>query len=169
MISWLNDGNMLDGVNLPQGTKLIDGMGMEGYRAYEGYRGAIAYELLQDDANAEAKAVRMYNEAGVEVNYSELTFKNSDNSRQGNMTHARYVYAWFKTLLKANAELRAEGYPGITLINMWGALDCPYLLENDYSTGLTGTHCGIMNYRYGVKPSFYALDAAFNGKAFPCD
>ena len=169
MLNWLNDGNMLDGVNLPQGTKLIDGMGMEGYRAYESYRGAIAYELLEDDANSEAKAVRIYNEAGVEVNYSELTFKNSDNSLQGNMTHARYIYAWFRTLLKANEQLRAEGYAGITLINMWGCLDCPYLQYNDYSTGLTGTHCGVMDYKFGVKPSFYALEAALNGKAFPCD
>lgn len=169
MINWLNDGQIPEGVNLPQGTKLIDGMGMEGYRAYEGYRGAIAYELLEADANSEAKAVRMYNEAGVEVNYSELTFKNFDNSLQGNMTHARYTYAFYKTVLKLNAELRAEGYPGITVINMWGCLDNPFLQENDYSTGLTGTHCGIMDYKCGVKPSFYALEAALNGKAFPCD
>lgn len=169
MINWLNDGNMPDGVNLPNGTKLIDGMGMEGYRAYNSDRGAIAYELLPNDANAEAKAVRLYNEAGVEVNYSELTFKNSDNSLQGNMTHARYVYVWFRTLLKVNEELRAEGYAGITLINIWGCIDNPFLQETDYSTGLTGTHCGIMDYKYKAKPSFYALEAALNAKAFPCD
>lgn len=169
MINWLNDGNMLDGINLPQGTRLIDGMGMEGYRAYESDRGAIAYELLPDNAGGEAEAVRLYNKAGLEVNYSELTFKNSDNSLQGNMTHARYIYVWYKTVLEVNKELRAEGYPGVTLINMWGALDCPYLQETDYSTGLTGTHCGIMDYKYKVKPSFYALEAALNSKAFPCD
>lgn len=169
MANWLNDGNMLDGVNLPHGTKLLDGMGMEGYRSFDSTKGAIAYELLDDDVNSEALAVRLYNEAGLEVNYSELTFKNSDDSEQGRMTHARYIYAWFKTLLKANATLRAEGLDGITLINMWGMFDCPYLLENDYSTGLTGTHCGVLDYKYGVKPEFYALSAALNDKAFPCD
>jgi GH35 family endo-1,4-beta-xylanase len=70
-------------------------------------------------------------------------------------------------LVALNQSQRDAGKKGITGICTWGIIDNPFLQANDYATGLTGTHCGMLDYTFKAKPSFYAIQAAFKGEAYP--
>lgn len=178
--SWLNDGNPIydengneilsyDGTKLiDKDTILIDGVGIEGYFgiAQKDYANNGGF-ALGDSSGFVAKAVRTYNNAGLEVQFTECTIINYDGSDSSQQNQARLTYLFVKMLINLNIELKSEGYKGITALTMWNTVDDPFLIEGEYSHGLAGTNSGLLDIHYYPKYSFYAIISAFKEEEYP--
>ena len=171
---WLNDGIIVNGYDgnplrgmdgelvVQSGTKLIDGVGMESYIPVYGT------DILAPNAeNFIMTVIREYNEAGLEVQLTETTIINYDNSKEGQKKHAEFLYILLQTLMTENPKLQAEGLAGLTCVTFWSVTDSFDLLENDYAFGLAGLASGFLDYSYKPKPAFYAVIAALKREKFP--
>ncbi len=179
---WLNNGEPLydengdeilsyDGTKLiEKDTILIDGVGIEGYFgiATNDYANNGGYVIADNDSDI-ANAVRTYNYAGLEVQFTECTIINYDSSENSQYNQAKLTYLFVKNLIKLNQELKDKGYKGITALVMWNTVDDPFLIEGEYSHGLAGTNSGLLDIHYYPKYSFYAIVAAFKNERFPID
>lgn len=180
--SWLNDGNPIydengneilsyDGTKLiDKDTILIDGVGIEGYFgiAQKDYANNGGF-ALGDSNGFVADAVRTYNKAGLEVQFTECTIINYDESVLSQQNQARLTYLFVKMLINLNKELTSEGNKGITALTMWNTVDDPFLIDGEYSYGLAGTNSGLLDIHYYPKYSFYAIISAFKEEEYPFD
>lgn len=178
--NWLNDGNPVydesgnevlsyDGTRLiDNSTILIDGVGLEGYFGIDvkDYANNGGYELGDNNGRI-AKAVREYNYANLEVQFTECTIINYDGSEESQINQAKLTYLFVKNLISLNKELKEKGYKGITALVMWNTVDNPFLINGEYSYGLSGTNSGLLDIHYYPKYSFYAIIAAFKNEKFP--
>jgi endo-1,4-beta-xylanase len=159
--NWMNNGNAV--VSGLEGAILVDGIGMEGYYNVN----AIDLINVNNTDYGIAEAVKQFNANGLEVQFTELTVANSDDTEAGRKALAKYDYDLYSMLVTLNQSQRDAGKKGITGICTWGIIDNPFLHVNDYATGLTGTHCGMLDYTFKAKPSFNAIQAALKAEAYP--
>lgn len=172
--AWLNNGEPLydeNGNEILSYTgerlcwdHLIDGVGIEGYYGI-GMDGSdenskVFYENggleMISDTGFVANTVRLYAASGLEINFTETTIANYYGDETSQKQQAELIGGYITLLKKLNKELSGA----ITVVDMWNVIDNPFILKNEYSYGLAGTHSGIVDYALQAKPSFYAMKNA---------
>lgn len=133
----------------PDGRKLIDGIGMQGYLGGYGVQaGCLEPSLLTDLA----QSIEMYGEMGLEVQITEMAVRNFDQSKAAE--HAEFYARLFKEVfMKANA---GENKP-LTAVCIWGICDAPANDPSSYVYKLNSPYGGLLTGSGRIKTSFDAV------------
>lgn len=130
--------------------KLIDGIGMQGYIGGYGHQQGC---MNPNDLALIKKSIEAYAAMGMEVNMTEIAVRNYQNDEESVKKHAEYYAKLFEIFKEVNS---GENKP-LTVVNMWGAVDCSNLPETHYSWKLNSPYGGLFDVKYNPKSAYDAV------------
>lgn len=157
ILTLVDEVNSADPVINPEGKRLCDGIGMQGYVGGYGSQNGC---MSDGDIYALKESIEMYASRGYEVQITEMAVRNYDNGPYASKLHAEY-YGKMADML-AHINETADGK--FTGWSIWGIIDNPSLDEKSYNYKMNGPYCGMFDWRCKKKPEYFNVAAALSKK-----
>ncbi len=139
-------------------VKLCDGVGMQGYIGGYGTQSGC---MSSRDIESVKKAVKAYDDMGLEVQLTEVALRNYQGDDASIQKHAAFCGDFAEMLTTLNAEIEGAPFTGFCI---WGLFDAPSLPKSDYSYMLNSPYCGLVTEDYQIKTAFDAVYRAFGAE-----
>lgn len=150
----VNEINAKDKIN-PDGSKLCQGIGMQGYvGGYGTQDGCMSTGNIYDIKDS----IEIYGNMGLEVQITEMAVRNYQRDPVSIATHAEF----YGKLAKMLKDINSTCSNNFTCWAIWGMLDNPSLPESDYSYKMNGPYCGLYTWDYKKKDAYNKLNAALS-------
>lgn len=130
-----------------QPIQLMDGVGMQGYIGGYGTQNGC---MNPADLASIKKSILTYADLGLEVQITEMSVRNYEDSPAAIAQHAAYYADLFRVFIEVNS---GENKP-LTNVSIWGAFNCDNLPASHYSWKLNSPYCGLFDLEYQPRPCF---------------
>ncbi|MBR6164425.1 MAG: endo-1,4-beta-xylanase [Clostridia bacterium] len=140
----------------PDGRRLIDGIGMQGYLGGYGTQSGCLEESLITDVK---EAISLFSSLGLEVQITEMAVRNFDRSKAAE--HAAFYGRLFsEVFMQANS---GDQHP-LTAVCIWGLVDANPADKNNYVYKMNSPYGCFLTTDYKIKTCFDTVYHTLRGE-----
>lgn len=148
----IDELNAKDKIN-PDGSKLCQGIGMQGYVGGYGTQNGCMNNM---DISSIKDSIEIYAQKEMQVQITEMAVRNYQRDNYSVITHAEF-YGKLANMIR---DINSTCDGSFTCWAIWGLLDNPSLPESDYSYKMNGPYCGLFTWDYKKKDAYKKVNEA---------